>query len=85
MKGGPCMAGGGGGGNLSQGLKAKYSLWSALLFLVIASPFVYGITSRILGSWVAVRGCPTIAGLLLHSAVYFAGSFALMNLPKDFY
>lgn len=79
------MMAGGRDSSLTQALKVKYSLWSALLFLVIASPFVYGITSKILGSWVAVRGCPTVAGLLLHSAVYFAGSYALMNLPKDFY
>lgn len=73
------------GGGLTQALKVKFSLLSALLFLVVASPFVYGITSGILGSWIAVRGCPTVAGLLLHTTVFFAGSFALMNLPKNMY
>lgn len=61
--------------------KIKYSLYSAIVFLIIASPFMYGVTSSIFGKWVAVKGCPTIAGLVLHTIVFALVVLGIMYLP----
>lgn len=62
--------------------KAKYSLYSALVFLLIASPFMYRATSSVLGGWIASKqGLPTVAGLLLHTVVFALILFGLMYLP----
>jgi hypothetical protein len=54
--------------------KWMISFYSALLFLVIASPFVYGIVNKItsaIGIQIASDdGCPNMAGLILHSLVF---------------
>ncbi len=68
---------------LEQGRKIKYSLYSALIFFFIASPMMYMLTSRIFGSWIASRGCPTGFGVLFHSVVYFLAVWGFMNLPLD--
>lgn len=61
--------------------KIKYSLYSAIVFFVIASPFVYKLTSSILGKWVAgPSGCPTISGLVLHTIVFGLIIFGLMYM-----
>lgn len=71
------------GRDLGQGLKVKYSLYTALLFFLIASPMMYMATSRLFGAWIANRGCPTGLGVLLHSVVFFFALWGLMNLPLD--
>lgn len=46
---------------------------SGLLFLVVASPFVYGVVQSVLGGVFQVAsssGCPSSAGLLLHAVVF---------------
>jgi hypothetical protein len=72
--------------NSQPELKQKLiiSAYAALLFLIIASPAMYGATSSILGDWVAKRGAPTATGLLLHTAVYTAAVFGLMYVPLPF-
>lgn len=52
--------------------KIIYSLQAALLFLVIASPIMYRVVQAIFGRLftVAVNGCPTVAGLFLHTVVF---------------
>lgn len=54
--------------------KWMISFYSALLFLVVASPFVYGVVNK-LTSVVGIQiasddGCPNMAGLILHSLVF---------------
>jgi hypothetical protein len=62
--------------------KARYSLYSALAFLVISSPIMYRIVAAILGGIVASpTGCPTLFGLLLHTAVFFGVIYGLMFVP----
>jgi hypothetical protein len=61
--------------------KAKYSLYSAVIFLIIASPLMYRITSAVLGQWIAVQGCPTVAGLVLHTIVFALVIFGIMFVP----
>jgi hypothetical protein len=66
-------------------LKAKYSFISALLFFIVANPELYKMTQFVFGPILTVAdkstGCPTVYGLLLHTAVFFAGMFALMTIP----
>lgn len=69
---------------LSTGLKVKFSLYSTLLFFLVANPATYAFVNSIVGG-VAVGGCPTSFGLLLHSLVFFLLSYAIMTLPKDPY
>lgn len=49
-----------------------YSVQSALLFIIISSPVLYTFVQSLLGRFftVAVKGCPTVAGLVLHSLVF---------------
>lgn len=71
-------------GELSTGLKVKFSLYSTLLFFLVANPVTYRFMNSIIGG-VAVSGCPTAFGLILHSVVFFALSYAIMTLPPDLY
>ncbi len=68
--------------SLSTGLKIKFSFYSALLFFLVANPLMFQVTNRILPG-VAVNGCPTAFGFVLHTIVFFALSFFIMTLPKD--
>lgn len=58
-----------------------YSLESALVFFVIAAPFMYQITHAIFGKLFAVlsrNGCPTYAGVILHALVFGLIVYLLM-------
>jgi len=66
----------------SAGLKFKYSLYSALAFFLVANPVTFRFVNSIL-SGVAVNGCPTAFGFVLHTLVFFAVVYGLMSLPKD--
>ena len=59
-----------------------YSIQAAILFLIIASPIVYKIVQAIFGKLftVAVDGCPTTAGLFLHTLVFGVLVYVLMLL-----
>jgi hypothetical protein len=69
---------------LSAGLKFKFSLYSALLFFLIANPATFRITNSIIGG-TSVGGCPTAFGLFVHTVVFLAASYGLMLLPRDPY
>ena len=63
--------------------KWKYSLYSAIIFLLISSPYTYMLMNSLLGSVVAVSssaGCPTIVGLLLHALVFMLIIRGMMEL-----
>lgn len=70
-------------------MKVKASLMAALLFIVIASPELFGIMQSLLGSLVRVAtpsGVPTAFGLVLHAAVYGLITYGLMHRKsKDQY
>lgn len=70
--------------SLSAGLKAKFSFYSALLFFVIANPVTFRFVNSLIGG-VAVGGCPTAFGFILHTVVFFLASYAIMSFPKDPY
>jgi len=69
---------------LSFGLKVKYSLYSALIFFLIANPITYKVVNSVLPG-VASNGCPTPFGLVLHTIVFFLALLGVMLLPKDKY
>ena len=70
--------------SLSLGLKVKYSLYSALIFFLVANPATFKFVNTLLPG-VAVNGCPTSFGLLLHTFVFFLALVGIMMLPKDKY
>jgi hypothetical protein len=70
--------------SLSLGLKVKYSLYSALIFFLVANPATFRVVNSVIPG-VAVNGCPTAMGLLLHTFVFFLALVGIMLLPKDKY
>jgi hypothetical protein len=70
---------------LSLGLKAKYSLYSALVFFLIANPETYKMTQSLFGFLFTTSsgGCPTPFGLLLHTLLFFLVLLGLMLFPRD--
>ena len=70
---------------LPLGLKAKYSFYSALVFFLVANPETYKLTQMLFGAFVTVAdgGCPTPAGLFVHSVVFFFVLLGLMLFPRD--
>jgi hypothetical protein len=72
-------------GILSLGLKAKYSLYSALVFFLIACPETFKITQMLFGSLftVANGGCPTPLGFFFHTVIFFFVLLGLMLFPRD--
>ncbi len=71
---------------ISIGLKAKYSFYSALVFFLIANPETYKFTQAIVG-WLmptsTAAGTPTSFGFFFHTFLFFLTVFALMMFPKD--
>ena len=61
--------------------QVSISLMSALLFFIVANPLTFKFTNKIIGEKVASSaGCPTLAGLLLHSLIFFLITWCLMNI-----
>ena len=62
-------------------MKWWYSFYSAVIFFIIASPMTYKLVNSLLGSIVKIcdpKGCPTAAGLLVHSTVFLLVVRAMM-------
>jgi hypothetical protein len=70
---------------LEIGLKAKYSFYSALVFFLIANPETFKVTQMLFGSFITLAngGCPTPAGLFLHTGIFFLVLLGLMLFPRD--
>jgi len=58
----------------SSSMKWQITLFSALIFLVVVSPYTYRLTQRLLGGLIGKiaesNGCPTTLGLFVHTIVY---------------
>ncbi len=63
--------------------KWQISIFSALIFLLVISPYTYILTQKlfsgILGKISESNGCPTTRGLVLHTLVYIL----LVRLSMD--
>jgi hypothetical protein len=57
----------------------KFSLISAIIFLIISSPFMYNITNSIIGITLE-KGSPSVTGLILHTVVFLLISYGVMQL-----
>ena len=65
-------------------LKVKYSLYSALVFFLIANPETYRFTQSVFGSLIASKdGSPTSYGFFLHTILFFFAILGLMMFPSD--
>ena len=67
-------------------LKAKYSLYSALVFFLFANPETTFILQRFFGKFVSLispSGAPTITGLFFSTGLFFITMLGLMLLPSD--
>lgn len=67
-------------------LKAKYSLYSALVFFLFANPETTIILQRALGKFVTLitpGGVPTITGIFVSTGLFFLTMLGLMLMPSD--
>ena len=67
-------------------LKAKYAIYSALIFFLLANPETALVLQRIVGGLfnvVTSGGALTIYGLLLHTVLFFGVMLGLMLLPSE--
>jgi hypothetical protein len=58
---------------LASGDKWKYTLYTTVIFLIVANPYMYKFVQIILGKFVKIAdkgGCPTWVGFLLHAVVF---------------
>ena len=65
--------------------KARYSFYSAVVFLILASPPVYKLVDQLLGSIVRIAnsgGCPTTAGLFVHAIVFGLIVYGMMHIKN---
>ena len=67
----------------NTGVKLKHTTYGSLIFYLVSSTAMFALVGSIMGSAYAdVNGCPTVAGVLLHTVVYFALLVAVMYLPE---
>lgn len=69
------------GEKLSTQTKAYIALVAAIVFFIIASPALYGITTALtsaLGLGATANGAATVGGLLLHTLVVFLVVWGLL-------
>jgi hypothetical protein len=67
-------------------LKAKYAIYSALIFFLLANPETALVIQRFVGGFfhvVTSGGAFTIQGLLLHTVLFFSIMLGLMLLPAE--
>ena len=67
-------------------LKAKYSIYSALIFFLLANPETELVIQRLAGGLfhvVTSGGALTIQGLFLHTVLFFLIMLCLMLLPSE--
>ena len=71
---------------LNYALKAKYSIYTTLIFFLIANPETYKIMQKFLGPWITIAnegGCPTPGGFFFHTALFFLVLWSIMLFPRD--
>jgi hypothetical protein len=67
-------------------LKAKYSLYSALVFFLFANPETVRLLQQVLGGWMTMTsssGFLTMEGVFLTTALFFFTMWGLMLLPSE--
>jgi len=66
-------------------LKAKYSLYSTVVFFIFANPETLNIFQRFFGNFVIFiqSGVPTLHGIFINTFLFFITMLGLMLLPTD--
>lgn len=67
-------------------LKAKYSLYSALVFFLFANPETVRLLQQVLGGWMTMTsssGFLTMEGVFLTTTLFFFTMWGLMLLPSE--
>ncbi len=59
--------------------KQSATLQAVLVFYIISNPMLYRITDNLIGGTINYSGCPTTFGLILHSIVFGAVVWMLMQ------
>ena len=61
--------------------KWRWAIYIGLIFLLVANPYTYNLTQRLFGSFmnVAINGCPTTSGVILHCIILIILIRLLMN------
>ena len=66
-----------------QEKKFMISLMSALVFFIVANPDTFRLMRGVFGSWVSgPNGCPTTAGIILHTIVFMLIIWGMMNIKS---
>ena len=71
---------------ISEANKWMISLWSGLLFFLIASPFMFKLTGRLLslaGLQIEKDGCPNLIGVGIHAVVFAILVRLMMLIPVN--
>ena len=71
-----------------DGLLFKYAIYGTLVYYLLSDNDTYILTSQAVGNVSGLRlanavGCPSGAGVAVHSVVYALSLVGLMSLPKD--
>jgi hypothetical protein len=69
---------------ISEANKWMISLWSGLLFFLIASPFMFKLTGGIFSSaglQIEKNGCPNLLGVGIHAIVFTILVRLMMLIP----
>ena len=72
--------------SINYALKAKYAMYSTLVFFLVANPETYKLFQKFLGSWVDiadVRGAPSPTGFFISTGLFFLVLWGLMLFPRD--
>jgi hypothetical protein len=67
-------------------LKAKYSIYCALVFFIFANPETSIILQRFFGNFVnfiTPAGAPTITGIFINTGLFFLTMLGLMLMPSE--
>jgi hypothetical protein len=67
-------------------LKAKYSLYSALVFFLFANPETVRLIQQLVGGWVTIvqpSGLLSMEGVFLTTTLFFFTMWGLMLLPSE--
>ena len=71
--------------DLDEAQKWIVVLYCVILFLIIASPFMYRLTNsltELVGWETSVNGCPNMGGYILHAIVFGLLVRLIMLIPK---
>ena len=71
---------------ISEANKLMISLWSGLIFFLIAAPFMFKLTGGILSSaglQIEKDGCPNLLGVGIHAVVFAILVRLIMLIPGN--